>query len=40
MQTMNDALAQLVQADLVTAEAALRVTPDPAEFQRLIGRGG
>ena len=40
MQTMTDALAQLVQAGLVSATEALRVAGDPDELQRLIGRGG
>jgi hypothetical protein len=38
MQTMNDALYQLYMAREVAEEECLRVTSDPNEFLRLIGK--
>jgi twitching motility protein PilT len=38
MQTLNDALYQLYQAREVTDEECLRVSGDPNEFLRMIGR--
>ena len=38
MQTMNDALYQLYMAREVTEEDCLRVSSDPNEFYRLIGK--
>jgi len=38
MQTLNDALYQLYQAREVTEEECLRVSSDPNEFLRMIGR--
>ena len=40
MQTLNDSLLQLFQGNLVAEEDCLRVSPDPNEFLRMIGRGG
>lgn len=40
MQTLNDSLMQLHQANLVTEEDCLRVSPDGNEFLRMIGRAG
>jgi len=40
MQTLNDSLVRLFQADLVAEEECLRVSADPDEFLRMIGRGG
>jgi Tfp pilus assembly ATPase PilU len=37
MQTMNDGLFQLYTNREIAAEEALRVTHDPAEFQRMCG---
>ena len=39
MQTMNDALYQLYMARDVSEEECLRVSSDPNEFLRLIGKG-
>jgi twitching motility protein PilT len=38
MQTLNDALYQLYQAREVTEDECLRVSSDPNEFLRMIGR--
>ena len=38
MQTLNDALYQLYLSREVTEEECLRVSSDPNEFLRLIGR--
>ena len=38
MQTLNDALYQLYQSREVTEEECLRVSSDPNEFLRMIGR--
>jgi twitching motility protein PilT len=38
MQTLNDALYQLFMAREVTDEECLRVSSDPNEFMRMIGR--
>src|SRR6476619_5666414 len=38
MQTLNDALYQLYMAREVTADECLRVSSDPNEFLRMIGR--
>jgi twitching motility protein PilT len=38
MQTMNDALYQLYMARDVSEEECLRVSSDPNEFMRLIGK--
>jgi twitching motility protein PilT len=38
MQTLNDALYALYMNREVTADECLRVTGDPAEFQRMIGQ--
>ncbi|MBU6366546.1 MAG: type IV pilus twitching motility protein PilT [Gemmatimonadetes bacterium] len=38
MQTMNDALFALYSSRQVTLEECLRVTADPADFQRMVGR--
>ncbi len=39
MQTLNDSLVQLFQANLVAEEDCLRVSQDANEFLRMIGRG-
>jgi twitching motility protein PilT len=38
MQTLNDALYQLYMSREVTDEECLRVSGDPNEFLRMIGR--
>jgi twitching motility protein PilT len=38
MQTLNDALYQLYLGKEVSEEECLRVTSDPAEFLRMIGK--
>jgi twitching motility protein PilT len=38
MQTMNDALYQLYMAREVDEEECVRVSSDPVEFYRLIGK--
>ena len=38
MQTLNDALYQLYVAKEVTEEECLRVSGDPNEFLRMIGK--
>jgi twitching motility protein PilT len=40
MQTLNDALYQLYLTREVTAEECLRVSSDPNEFLRMIGKSG
>ncbi len=40
MQTMEQALAKLIQAGKVTLEDALEYSSDPAALQRLVGGGG
>jgi twitching motility protein PilT len=38
MKTMNQSLADLYRANVVSYDDALSMAPDPAEFQRLIGK--
>ena len=40
MQTMNDSLFQLYTNKEVSAEECARVSPEPAEFLRMIGDAG
>jgi twitching motility protein PilT len=37
MQTFNDSLYSLYMTDEVTLDECLRVSPDPAEFRRMVG---